>query len=428
MRLGGRLQAAIDILEEIITRHRPVPEAVKDWGISHRFAGSGDRAAINNLVLDALRKRRSHAARMDDESPSALVIAVALFDWTISPAELAVQCEGDRHAPRLPDRHHLDAALFRSIDDAPAAVRADLPDWVKPDFEEAFGADWIAEGAALAARAPLDLRVNTLLATREQAKAALAHASPVETRFAPSGLRIAAGEGAARQMAVTSEVSFARGFFEVQDEGSQLAATLSGVQPGETVLDYCAGGGGKTLAFAAMMENTGTIHAFDADRRRLAPMVERLRRNDVKNVELHERAASLEPLVGTIDRVFIDAPCSGTGTWRRRPDAKWRLSDRNAAERTRDQDQVLDEASRFVCPDGELVYVTCSLLPRENTGRVEAFLARNPDFRVIDPAPRWQALLKDAPLPAAQSGPGLLFSPNRTGTDGFYVALMQRRA
>lgn len=427
MRLGGRLQAAIDILEEITARHRPVPEAVKDWGVAHRFAGSGDRAAINNLVLDALRKRRSHAARMDEDGMKALVLAVALFDWNIAAEDLIAQCDGDRHAPDLPPLAVFEAALARSIDDAPPSVRADLPDWVVPDFQRAFGEGWIEEGEALAARAPLDLRVNTLLATRNEVCEALAHAEPQTARLAPDGLRVPPGEGPARPMAVTSEVAFARGFFEVQDEGSQLAAALSGARPGETILDYCAGGGGKTLAMAAMMKNEGAIHAYDSDRRRLAPMVERLRRADVRIARLHERPASLSGLEAAMDRVFVDAPCTGTGTWRRRPDAKWRLSDKNAADRTKDQDAVLDAAARFVRPGGELVYVTCSLLPRENGERVEAFLARNPAFALIDPAPRWRLLAPDTPVPAATGGPGLLFSPRRTGTDGFFVALMQRQ-
>jgi len=430
MRLGGRMQAAAEILAEIETRRRPVPDALKDWGLSHRFAGSGDRAAISNLVYDVLRRRLSHAFVMESEAASDLVAAALLRQWGHTPESLAAALDGDRYAPELRPAAALSAALARDLAEAPGHVQADIPDWAAPAFETAFGADWIAEAEALAERPPLDLRVNTLRAERAKVLKALAAPGAMPTRLAANGIRVPAGAGPARQVAATSEVSFAKGWFEVQDEGSQLAAALAGAQAGEQVLDYCAGGGGKSLALAAAMENRGQIHAFDADRRRLAPMVERLRRAGAHNVKIVEREGELQPLEGRMDRVFVDAPCTGTGTWRRRPDAKWRLSAENLAARTRDQDGVFEAAARYVRPGGHLFYVTCSVLPDENGARADAFLARNAAFEPVPAEPLWRAAVADpdAPVPLSKAGPGLLLSPRSTGTDGFYFAAFRRRA
>lgn len=430
MRLGGRLQAAIEILTDIETRHRPVPDALKDWGLSHRFAGSGDRGAIGNLVHDALRKRSSHAFIMGGDTPANLALGVLLRQWGVTPAELVAELEGDRFAPEIPSQAELEACLARPLTEAPAHVQADIPEWIVPEFERAFGSEWIAEAAMLADRPPLDLRVNSLCADQAKVLEALEAPGAETSRLAKLGIRVPAGSGPTRQVAATSEVCFAKGWFEIQDEGSQLAAALMGAKPDDQVLDYCAGGGGKSLAMAAIMGNHGQIHAFDADRRRLAPMVERLRRAGVRNVQLVERAAGLEGLVGRLDRVLVDAPCTGTGTWRRRADAKWRLSEKNLADRMADQDAVLDSAARFVRPGGELAYVTCSLLPSENTARAEAFLARHDDFEPIDLSSRWTEVVADpaAPLPLVRKGLGLVLSPRRTGTDGFYFVAFKRKA
>lgn len=430
MRLGGRLQAAIEVLTEIETRHRPVPDALKDWGLSHRFAGSGDRAAISNLVHDALRMKLSHGFMMNGDTSADLAVATLLRQWRISPEELTATLEGDRFAPEIPSAESLADCLARDLAQAPAHVRADIPEWLAGSFELAFGPEWELEAQALTSRPPLDLRVNTLLSNRDQVLEAFSDRDPKPTRLAPFGVRFEAGEGPQRQIAAASEVSFARGWFEIQDEGSQLAAGLVDAQPGEDVLDYCAGGGGKSLAFAAMMNNEGRIFAYDADRRRLAPMVERMRRAGADIIDIRERAADLNGLESNMDRVLIDAPCTGTGTWRRRPDAKWRVSEKNITDRMADQDKVLDAACAYVRPGGELAYVTCSLLPEENTDRVKAFLQRHPEFETISLKQRWRSVAADseAPVPYADQNLGLLLSPRRTGTDGFYFAGFRRKS
>jgi len=428
MRLGGRMQAAVEVLEDLERRHRPVPDALRDWGVSHRFAGSGDRAAISNLVLDVLRQKSSNTWLMDSTSPVDLVTSVLLRTWNYPIDKLANELMGDKFAPEIKTPEELTALMSRDLKSAPDHVQADIPEWCEAAFAEAFGPGWMQEAQALAMRAPLDLRVNTLRADRDKVLRSLKASGSVESRFAAHGIRVPAPHGPKRQIAATSEVAFAKGWFEVQDEGSQLAAHLTGAAPGEQVLDFCAGGGGKTLAMAAEMENRGQIHAFDSDRKRLAPMVERLRRAGARNVQIVESEDTLNLLEEKMDRVLVDAPCSGTGTWRRRPDAKWRLSQENLDSRIRDQDEVLDQAARFVKPGGMLAYVTCSVLPLENTERVEAFLARNQGFEMRDAAEIWTARAGgDLSPPRPQSGPGLLLGPARTGTDGFYFMALSRR-
>ena len=429
MRMGGRLQGAIEVLSDIEARKRPVADALKDWGLNHRFAGSGDRAAIGNIVYDALRMRLSHAWLMDDDSPTALGHAVLFRQWGISPEELASELEGDRFAPPALSDAALAAFSTRDLADAPLHVQGDIPEWVVPAFEESFGADWLAEARALAGRPTLDLRANTLKATRDKAVKALERAGAVPARIARNGIRIPAGEGPSRLPNVTAELSFQKGWFEVQDEGSQIVADLAMSADGEQVLDYCAGGGGKTLAMAAAMHNKGQVHAYDADRKRLAPIIERLKRAGTRNVQVHDSRNGLKGLEGKLDRVLVDAPCTGTGTWRRRPDTKWRLTEKNLEERLQQQAEALAQAAVFVRPGGHLVYITCSILPQENEHQVRRFCEANPDFSIEPALGNWKSLFgADAPLPRSRDGETLTLTPASTDTDGFFFCMMQRKA
>lgn len=429
MRLGGRLEGAISVLAEIDQRKRPVADALKDWGLAHRFAGSGDRAAIGNIVYDALRMRLSHAFLMDDDSALAAAYAVMFRQWGFTPETLAAELADDKFAPpALPDAS-LAAFVSRSLSSAPSHVQGDIPEWVQTSFETAFGDSWLAEAQALAARPTLDLRANILKASREKAVKALERAGAHETRIARYGIRIPAGEGASRLPNVTAELSFQKGWFEVQDEGSQIVADLVLPKDGEQVLDYCAGGGGKTLAMAAAMHNKGQVHAYDADRKRLAPIIERLRRAGTRNVQVHDDAKALSSLRARCDKVLVDAPCTGTGTWRRRPDTKWRLTARNLDERTHQQQDALKQASAFVRPGGELVYVTCSVLPQENEEQVRRFTAENPEFSIVNALPAWDNLFdKDAPRPRSSDNETITLTPASTDTDGFFFCRMQRKA
>lgn len=429
MRLGGRLAGAIEVLTDIETRRRPVAEALKDWGLSHRFAGSADRAAIGNIVYDALRMRLSHAWLMDDDSPHALGHAVLLRQWGLSPEAVAAEFAGDRFAPEPLSAEKLAAFSARRLEDAAAHVQGDIPEWVRPSFEANFSQGWLAEAKALAGRPTLDLRANTLKADRGKVLKALERNGAVASAIARNGIRIPAGEGPSRLPNVTADLAFQKGWFEVQDEGSQIVADLVVPQEGEQVLDFCAGGGGKTLAMAAAMNNKGQVHAYDTDRKRLAPIIERLKRAGTRNVQVHEGIATLTPLEGRFDRVLVDAPCTGTGTWRRRPDTKWRLTEKNLEERIAQQEEALANAAAFVRPGGHLFYVTCSVLPEENENRVHAFCESNPQFEIVPASGTWRDLFgADSPQPRSRDGGTVTLTPASTDTDGFFFCSMRRKA
>jgi len=428
MRLGGRVAGAIEVLADIEARKRPVADALKDWGLAHRFAGSGDRAAIGNIVYDALRMRLSHAWLMDDESPVTLAYAVLLRQWGFTTETLAAEFADDKFAPPALTEAHISAFSSRNLDEAPLHVQGDIPDWVQPSFETNFGDNWLAEAKALAYRPTLDLRANTLKANRDKVVKALERSGAKPAAIARNGIRIAAGEGASRLPNVTAELSFQKGWFEVQDEGSQIVANL--VQPGEhdQVLDYCAGGGGKTLAMSAAMNNKGQVHAYDADRKRLAPIIERLRRAGTRNVQVHDDPRQLDTLRDKLDAVLVDAPCTGTGTWRRRPDTKWRLTQKNLDERISQQQDALGEAAKYVKPGGALLYVTCSVLPEENDRQVERFCAENPGFSISSVSDDWTKIFgAQAPRPRVAAAGTVTLSPASTDTDGFFFCRMQRK-
>lgn len=431
MRLPGRMGAAIEVLTDIETRHRPASEALKDWGVSHRFAGAADRAAIGNLVYDALRKRLSAAHLGGADTPRAIVLATVVSQWGETPEALQAAFTGDRFAPDALSEAEI-TALGRPEPFAGAAdhVRADMPEWIAPMLAANFADEWIAEARALALRPPLDLRVNTLKATRDKVLAALGRHDPRPTSIAREGIRIAPGRRDARTPNLRSEPGYAKGWFEIQDEGSQIVADLVFARPGEQILDYCAGGGGKSLAFAAAMENRGQIYAFDRDRQRLSPIYERLRRAGARNVQVRPPdEASLQDLVGRMDRVVVDAPCSGSGAWRRRPDTKWRLTPEGLERRLVEQEEALSEAAGFVRPGGYLVYITCSVLPAENEGQIEAFLAEQPGFSLVSAGEVWQELFGfDKPRPWSADLNSVTLTPASTDTDGFYFAVMARSA
>lgn len=427
---AARISAAIEVLGDIEARRRPAAEALKDWGLSHRFAGSKDRAAIASLVYDALRRKASAAWIMGESGPRAVMLGALRLQRGLSPDAIAALCSGERFAPEPLSETERAGLEEARLDGAPAHVAGDFPDWIEPSLARLFGDDIVPEMQALSTRAPVDLRVNLLkVPARERAHDALPHLGAVETPHSPLGLRIVPDEDG-RGPAVQAEPEFIKGWIEIQDEGSQLAALLSAARPGEQVVDLCAGGGGKTLALAAMMENHGQIYATDADARRLAPIHDRLARAGVRNVQVRTprgKADAVSDLDGRMDCVLVDAPCTGVGTWRRNPDAKWRLRPGSLETRVKEQAAVLDRAAALVKPGGRIVYVTCSVLPEENDDAVSAFLERGSGFS-LEPVDR---VLASAGLEALEpfirpTAHGLQMTPHRTGTDGFFVAVLRR--
>ncbi len=424
---AARIAAAIDLVAAIEdSPARPADAVANDFFRSRRFIGSGDRRAVSDRVWAVLRARRRLGWWIAPSiaTPRLLVAASLLLEgWTLSGVRGAYS-GGQFAASGLerPENNVLEKIAGHSLDhpSMPDAVRMEVPDWVLPRLVARFGASLPAEMAALAKPAPLDIRANALKGDRAQARAALAEegwdAQP--TAFSPWGLRI---DG---RRPVTTGPAFMSGLIEIQDEGSQLVAVLTGAEPGMRVVDWCAGAGGKTLALAAMMQNRGQIIACDVSAPRLEGAVRRLRRAGVHNVERHLTQSGdkwLKRRAGTFDRVLVDAPCTGTGTWRRNPDARLRLTERDLAELVPKQAGILDIAQSLVRKGGRLVYATCSLLEEENEAQVSGFLSRNPDFTVV---PLWRAWSLDSPVP--NGGDFLSLTPARHGTDGFFAAVLER--
>jgi len=461
---AARIAAAIELLDAVeAAPNRPADAVANDFFRARRYIGSGDRRAVSNRVWQVLRARRRLAwwignatttdaklgevrpngappdkAKAGDAgaghaeanpggakpSPRLLVAASLLLEgWALSGIRQTFS--GGQFAPaglERPETAVLSRIEGHGLDHPaiPEAVRLEIPDWLLPRLTARFGPSLAVEMAALSKPAPLDLRVNPLKADRAQAQAALAaegwDAQPMS--LSPGGLRI---EG---RRPITTGPAFMSGLVEIQDEGSQLVAMLVGAAPGMRVVDWCAGAGGKTLALAGMMQNRGQIVACDVSASRLDGAVRRLRRAGVHNVERHLLEPGdkwLKRRAGAFDRVLVDAPCTGTGTWRRNPDARLRLTQQGLAELVAKQAGILDNAQSLVRKAGRLVYATCSLLEEENEAQVSAFLLRHPDFAVVPLARAWSV---DGPVP--NSGDFLFLTPARHGTDGFFAAVLER--
>ena len=374
---SARIQAAI----EIIDRWRAGPEALDHvlaaWGRANRYAGSGDRRAIADLVYDAVRRLRSAAwtaGAPEDLSGRNVLIGSLLLDGH-DRGSLAALFSGERYAP--PPLSEAEAArLGAPLETAPRPVRLDFPDWLGPALEP------VPDGAlaAMRERAPLYLRANLLRSDHEAAQAALAE-DGIETEpgpLSPTCLKVTSGD-----RRVARSRAFEQGLVEVQDAASQAAADYAAPRPGDTVLDFCAGAGGKTLALAAAMRGEGRLHAHDIAPERLERLPERARRAGAEVTLLPPGETGR--LDASCDLVLVDAPCSGSGTWARHPDAKWRLTPDLLAGHAASQDDILGHAARAVRPGGRLVYVTCSLLAVENDERVARFLAGSPRFHAGRP-------------------------------------------
>ena len=427
MRLAGRVAAAIEILNEIFTQHRPASEALKDWGKAHRFAGSTDRHAIGTLVYDVLRRRNTASSRMGDGRPRALALGVLRDVWKMSAGEIETLCM-EQFGPGVLTAKEKTALEREMRDDLPSHIRGDYPEWLEPSMHAVFGERVAEEGAALSMRAPIAMRANSLKVSRAQLLEAFSKHNAVAGPLSPLCVRIESPTHETRNVNVEVEPAHGLGWFEVQDSASQVAALLSGVHPGETVIDICAGAGGKTLALAAIMKNQGRLVAHDQDKHRLRPIFERINRSGATNIEVvaADEGAKLNTM-GGFDCVLIDAPCSGSGAWRRKPDAKWRLQPKQLEQRQKDQRDVLEQGAALVKAGGRMIYITCSVLSEENTAQVKAFLAKNKDFKIIPYAEQWKhAIGGEVPKSADGSSNTLLLTPAQHGTDGFFVAVMQK--
>ncbi len=431
---GARIEAAIQLLDTIDRGRAPADDTVAEYFRRHRFAGVKDRAAISEHIYAVLRRRAQLDWWLGRMAPSLtahgrtrlLVALVLIQSW--APAAIKEACDGDRFRPprlssdeeRLIDMIEGGTIAHR---DQPPDVAGNYPVWLGPHLEAALGHDMAREAEALLQPASLDMRVNALKSDREKARAALARdeIDAARTKYSPLGLRVF------ERIPLSTLAIFKTGGIEVQDEGSQLASLLVDARPGMRVVDFCAGAGGKTLALAASMSNRGHLVACDVSAVRLERATQRLRRAGASIVQRQPLSGQRDRWVKRhargFERVLIDAPCTGTGTWRRNPDAKWRLRPEDLTELTVLQADILDSASRLAKPGGRLIYVTCSLLREEDEAQIENFLATHPDFSLLPIGEAWrEAIGGECPTRA----PMLRLTPARHGTDGFFVAVMAR--
>ena len=425
MKIAGRVQAAIEVLHEVLTRHRPAAEALKDWGKAHRFAGSGDRHAIGTLVYDSLRQRSLLAAQGGGDTARHIVLGLLRRSSDMSVADIEALTDGQHGPATLSDAEK--SALSSEPSGLPWHVSANVPEWLAPEFVKLFGASAAAEGEALCQRAPIDLRANILKCDALKLRGLLSPYNPVAGPWVDTSLRISPPGSDQKHINVEVDPAHGMGFFEVQDTASQIAAALTGVKAGEQVADICAGAGGKTLALAALMQNQGRLVAHDVDRHRLRPIFERVMRAGATCVEVVSADQASAMHDDSFDCVVVDAPCSGTGTWRRKPEIKWKLSRKTLDTRLIEQRNVLENGAKLVRKGGRLAYFTCSLLPEENTGQITQFLSAHKDFKLIPYAEQWARTIGGTgPRSADGARDTLLLTPHQHGVDGFFVAVMQR--
>jgi 16S rRNA (cytosine967-C5)-methyltransferase len=397
---AARAQAAIECLDAIIAAARTGGAAadtlIQRYFSTRRYAGSKDRRAVRDLIYGVIR-----SIGTPPEAGRAALIGHA----RVAAPELLDLFTGTADAPA-----HAPLAL---IPGEAEAVPSLAPGWQLDALRQRFGRDAPRAVRALLGRAPLDLRVNTLVANRDELLIELPELEPLQ--WAPDGLRAPTG------LNIDSLPAYHAGKIEVQDEGSQLASLVVGAKPGDIVVDLCAGAGGKTLAIAAAMANQGRLIASDTDRGRLAAMPQRLARAGVSIVETRllnprREAEVFADLSGMADHVLIDAPCSGTGTWRRNPEARWRLTQASLDKLTGEQNRLLHVGAQLVRPGGTLTYVVCSLLPAEAEARIDAFLAKAQDFAADSFA------IPTQPEPVTST----TLSPSVEGCDGFFIARLKR--
>lgn len=430
---SARTQAVLDLLLEIETISRPADALVSAYFRARRFIGSKDRAAISTMLYDAMRHQARLSRWLDkvradvigEAIPRARLLAYLVLLQNFKVNEIAALCDGQKYSPAVLDdkeRAWLHKLEGQSIEYAamPDVVRAECPEWAAPYLKERFANDFVTELQAMLSPAPLDLRINSLKTTRDDI---LRELKGLGIKAKPCALS-ALGIRVADRPALNALPMLKNGLVEIQDEGSQLVALMVDAKPGQRVVDFCAGAGGKTLAIAAQMQNKGRITACDVLEKRLQRSTERFRRADVHNIEVKPLKDERDPWVkrhkGECDRVLVDAPCSGTGTWRRNPDARWRLLGPGLEKLLPLQSSILDSASRLVKVSGRLIYATCSLLPEENEKQIEAFLKIHADFRVVP----YQEIWKENATSAHDKF--LSLTPARHDTDGFFAAVLER--
>lgn len=432
MRDAARIQTSIEILEKIDVANIPMDNIIRDYMSNRRYIGSKDRKAVVELVYNSVRTNArlgwwlEHVSLKD--TPRSRIIAYLVLVDGFSMHDMSIRFTGEKYCPETLSDEEI-KAIEKMVgkplnnDEMPEVVRVECP----PQFEEKlralWGDDFAAQMEAMLPPAPLDIRVNTIKCNRDQAKNSLAKdgVETVETPYSPYGLR------AVDKPYMSATKAFHKGLVEIQDEGSQLIAYVCQAKPGMRVLDFCAGGGGKTLGLAASMEGKGIIYATDNDSRRLEKGRRRYKKADIHNIEVRSLEEEknrkwLRRQKGAIDIVLVDAPCSSSGTWRRNPDLRWNQYGPTIEEILISQSEIMERVADKVKSGGRLVYATCSLFKEENEDQIDKFLSNHSDYKLIDIKEAWPEGGSDCPV----DGPYLRLTPKDHKTDGFFTAILQK--
>ncbi len=432
---SSRTNAILEILKSVDNSTIATDKILARWGRANRYAGSKDRSHIAQVVYAILRQRSKldwWGEKLQMPTNSRIrVISYLCF----SREDLDVHFnQDDRHSPSKLEEYELEYIQelkdVKSITSAqmPTCVQLNIPEWLLEYLEPAFKEDLKKELDAFSTEAPVDIRVNTLKTDLDYVRKELNNQNikVKKLRFAKDGLRLE------RRFPLSGLEIFKNGFFEIQDESSQIASALINAKKGQAVVDFCAGAGGKTLAISAHMQNSGRIVACDISAKRLLRAAVRFKRAGVNNVQRRTLTSERDKWIkrrkarfdGGFDKVIVDTPCSGSGTWRRNPDQKWRISPTSIINLNKVQQNILQSAKRLVAKGGQLIYITCSILPQENQHQIEIFLKDNPDFQMVDIKKVWQEVF-DCPAPC--SSKTLTLTPYRTNNDGFFVAILEKK-
>jgi len=438
MQQSARIASLIELIEQIeegITEGgAPADVLVGNYFRARRYAGSKDRRFITEMVYSLLRQRELLlwiGTKLSEQITARfLVIAfLALNDEDM----LDLFAEEDTYAPNPLSADEVklkDALLNLDAQEAPAAVRFNVPAWALEGFEARYGERWQQAAKALNSSAPVDLRLNKLKSKSTLREGFLNCVDGLEvTKLSPLGIR------SQKNIGLGGIADYKRGNLEVQDEAAQIASLLVEATPGMQVVDFCAGAGGKSLTISAEMDNKGQLYAFDVSEKRLSDCKKRVQRAGARNIQVShlsssekKRSAQLTPLKGVCDRVFVDAPCSGTGTWRRSPDQRWRQGAGSLVILNELQYNLLEEASALVKPEGRLLYMTCSVLPQENETIVRRFLETNKNWVLVNYQDIWKSVIEETPAETLSAMPeALQLSPETHDTDGFFVAVLTRQ-
>lgn len=416
MKLGSLIAASAEILNNFFIAKQPLNNIIKAWGKANRYAGSSDRRKIADIGYNVLRSYDSFKALAEtSQIESIILVSLLCGKNSMSYEELEQELKSNAYACHLLQYLPTNFIDYSKTEKTAKDAIANIPDWQKSYFIKSFGANWVQEAHSLSSRPPIDVRINSLKNKSEEVKTIFA-LKTINIAL-PNALRLNENERVAKKQNLTNLEQYKNGYFEIQDVGSQYIAALVNAKPHMQILDYCAGAGGKSLSLAADMQNKGKIFAYDKYINRLEPIKERIKRATANIIEPIKDIKDLKP---NMDIVVVDAPCSGSGIWRRFPDQKYLLQEKTLKNIVQTQYEILTEASKYVAIGGYLCYMTCSLFTIENDEQIERFLANNVNFELDT------TKICKLTYPRYNNKYGISLTPFKSNSDGFYFAALKR--